>query len=180
MFGVWEFCLRRSVKHTLPLHALFLACCFAPLGMASIAGTTLAPFDLTAMIRHRLFWPIVTLVSIAPLGLAVRRPIAASRFMREMFRYSWLVLAIVLIQAFRETGLRHRHDEYADGPASAELPSRPPVRVVWVIFDELSQAITFDNRPAGLALPNLDHLKAESFYATCAGSPSDLTEISMP
>jgi hypothetical protein len=34
------------------------------------------------------------------------------------------------------------------------MPTR--IRVVWVIFDELSQAIVFDQRPPNLACPNFD------------------------
>jgi hypothetical protein len=52
--------------------------------------------------------------------------------------------------------------------------------VVWIVFDELSQTIAFNNRAAGMALPNLDRMKQESFYATAAESPADRTERALP
>jgi hypothetical protein len=51
---------------------------------------------------------------------------------------------------------------------------------VWIIFDELSQEIAFEKRPPTLRLPNFDHLRAESFYASAARSPSNSTVTSLP
>ena len=56
----------------------------------------------------------------------------------------------------------------------------PRVRVVWILFDELSQAVAFNQRPPGLALPNLDRLRDESFHADAAESPADSTLVSFP
>ncbi|MGH7390176.1 MAG: sulfatase-like hydrolase/transferase [Candidatus Rokuibacteriota bacterium] len=53
-------------------------------------------------------------------------------------------------------------------------------RVVWLVFDELDQRITFEARPAGLELPELDRLRRESLYADAARPPAGTTEISMP
>jgi hypothetical protein len=69
------------------------------------------------------------------------------------------------------------------GSAGAELPrltARPPVRVLWIVYDELAEAAAFDGRPAGLALPALDRLRRESLFATNAVPPADRTERSMP
>ena len=53
-------------------------------------------------------------------------------------------------------------------------------RVIWVIFDELSEEIVFRGRPAGLQLPNFDRLRAESLHASAAESPSAATLTSLP
>jgi hypothetical protein len=53
-------------------------------------------------------------------------------------------------------------------------------RVLWVVYDELDQATTFDRRPDDLALPAFDALARESFVATHALPPGDRTERSMP
>jgi len=60
------------------------------------------------------------------------------------------------------------------------LPNAKPPRVLWIIFDEWDQGLTFDNRPAGLDLPALDRLRVESFYAQNALPPADSTLVSMP
>jgi hypothetical protein len=67
------------------------------------------------------------------------------------------------------------------GPASPPLyTNSPPVRVVWIIFDELDQRLAFAERPAGLALPELDHLCGESLCATNAYPPAGSTGVSIP
>lgn len=53
-------------------------------------------------------------------------------------------------------------------------------RVVWLVFDELDQRITFEARPAGLELPELDRLRRESLYADTARPPAGATEVSLP
>ncbi len=53
-------------------------------------------------------------------------------------------------------------------------------RVVWLVFGELDQRITFEARPPGLELPELDRLRRESLYADAARPPAGTTEVSMP
>ncbi len=53
-------------------------------------------------------------------------------------------------------------------------------RVVWLVFEELDQRITFEARPTGLELPELDRLRRESLYADAARPPAGTTEVTMP
>lgn len=53
-------------------------------------------------------------------------------------------------------------------------------RILWIIFDELDQQVTFSARPSSIQLPELDKLRSESFHGENAYSPSPLTHISMP
>ena len=46
--------------------------------------------------------------------------------------------------------------------ASADLLKRPDQRVVWILFDELSYDLVFDHKPAGIAVPNFEKLRAAS------------------
>ncbi|HEY2017243.1 MAG TPA: sulfatase-like hydrolase/transferase [Bryobacteraceae bacterium] len=180
MLGLWEVLRHRGWQDAAGWHFLFLMSCFVPLGIASLAILRTLPFTLVPLVRRPLFWPSVFLLSVSPLMFAMRRPRAVSRMMRGLFLYSWPVLAVVLIQGVR-TGLRFPESDYADGPPVAAVQSggeRP--RVVWVVFDELSQEIAFANRPAGLQLPNLDRFRGESFYASAARAPSAATETSLP
>ena len=75
--------------------------------------------------------------------------------MRSMFLYSCPVLILVLIQAASGTLLKYPRSAYADGALAAPLKVQPAtdVRVVWIIFDELSQTIAFGSRPPGVELP---------------------------
>ncbi len=71
--------------------------------------------------------------------------------------------------------------------AAADPVLLPPVavregqpRVLWIIFDEMDQRLSFDQRPPGVNLAAFDRLRAESVQATNAYSPGESTLISMP
>jgi hypothetical protein len=49
-------------------------------------------------------------------------------------------------------------------PIAAAPPNRP--RLVWILFDELAYKYTFETRDPSLAMPNFDHLRAESTLYT--------------
>jgi hypothetical protein len=71
--------------------------------------------------------------------------------------------------------------EFATPPPAPVLPSRANApRVVWIIFDELDERLTFERRPESLALPELDRLRSESLHATQAGQTARMTMMAMP
>jgi hypothetical protein len=51
-------------------------------------------------------------------------------------------------------------------PAWQYLAGPDQPRVVWIIFDEMDRRLVFDQRPAGVELPELDRLHRESLDAT--------------
>jgi hypothetical protein len=57
---------------------------------------------------------------------------------------------------------------YSEPALVNRLPGPAQRRVVWMVFDEFDQHLSFDARPADVPLPNLDALKAQSLYATNA------------
>jgi hypothetical protein len=69
-----------------------------------------------------------------------------------------------------------------------DKPLAPPVavhrtahaRVLWLLFDELDQRLTFADRPASVQLPEFDRLRGEALYAANAYPPSGWTLWSMP
>ena len=63
-------------------------------------------------------------------------------------------------------------------PLHSVRPGQP--RVVWIIFDEADHRVTFEQRPAGLKLPEFDRLRGGSIYATNAFPPGDDTIRSVP
>ena len=70
-----------------------------------------------------------------------------------------------------------RHVQLA--PALSAGNSRAP-RLLWLLFDEMDQRVTFADRPAKLELPELDRLRSQALYATNAFPPSDSTQVSVP
>ncbi len=156
---------------------LFLTAAIVPAGMASIA--VLRELALNLPVHRAWFWPAAIACAAAAVAVSFRKPLPLARAVRDAFLYSWPVLAFILLQAFR-FGIAHHPSEFQDRPLAARLAGNPPVRVVWVVFDALSRKIAFEQRPAGLYLPNFDRLRAESFYATAAAPPGDATLLCLP
>ena len=180
MFASWEVLSRWPVRRGAAVHFLFLASCCVPLGIGAVALLRVLPFDVAPWVRRPWFWPLAILAGAAPLVYALIRPRRAARLLCSLFLYSWPALAVILFYAARSV-VRFPPSAYADRALATPLPTDPqPVRVVWIVFDELSREIAFSNRPASLQVPNLDRLKQESFYATAAQSPSFATETSLP
>lgn len=75
-----------------------------------------------------------------------------------------------------------RLDRFTAPVLAPALPVADPEapRVLWLLFDELDESIIADRRPPGLALPELDRLRGEAFYATKALSPAETTLTSLP
>lgn len=68
-------------------------------------------------------------------------------------------------------------------PAQRLLLSPPAPsagRTVWIVLDELDQRLAFEDRPAGLALPELDALRRTSVWADDAHSPGLSTLTALP
>ena len=56
----------------------------------------------------------------------------------------------------------------------------PATRVVWLLFDEMDQRMTFSSRPSTVHLPEMDRLRSQAFYASNAYPPAATTFLSMP
>ena len=69
-----------------------------------------------------------------------------------------------------------------NGPMAPRLAPKPAgaPRVVWVIFDEWDQELTFSERPSRIQLPEIDRLRATGFSASEAIRPNMFTDWSMP
>ncbi len=62
--------------------------------------------------------------------------------------------------------------------AAEHHPAR--TRVVWIVFDELDERLLFEQRPAGLQLPEFDRLRQEALVASAAYAPGGDTSVSLP
>lgn len=181
LLALWELFRRLRLTGRAGMHVLFLASCFLPLGIASVAVVRASPVNLGPAIQWRWFWPAVLAAGAVPLIFAFLRPHKASRLMLQIFLWSWPILAVVLFQAARETLLRYPAATYRDRALAQPFPNPPKgVRVVWIIFDELSPEMAFGNHPQSPPLANLGRLKDTSFFATAAKAPGEATLISMP
>ena len=180
MWGAWEF-FRKWPTLALPGNLLFLMACLVPLGIISVAILQLSPVNLIPLVRKPWFWSCGSLIAMVPFVFAIGRPASAARAVRGILLWSWPLLAVIIVQGARHGLLKYPLSSYADGALAPVFSNETPrVRMMWIIFDELSQAIAFENRARDLKLPEFDRFVAESFHATAAHSPADSTEHSMP
>ena len=154
--------------------------CFPAFGIGAVAALRALPIDASTYLRSRLFLPSAVIVCLAAGTAYCLRPKLGGRVLGVLFLYSWPVLALTIAQAWN-VSLRIPEAEFHDRPTAAAITGPDPsIRVVWILFDELSEEIAFERRPKSLCLPHLDRLRAESFFATSAASPSTQTETSLP
>ena len=80
--------------------------------------------------------------------------------------------------------------EIYNGPPGGHLQDKPPLsslpqeagapHVIWFIFDEWDQVLTFGRRPAHLELPELDRFRNQTFHTDYAYTPGRHTVRSIP
>ncbi len=69
---------------------------------------------------------------------------------------------------------------YTEPVSVSRLPGHAPRRVLWIVFDEFDQYLSFDARPSSVPLPNLERFKMESISATHAHRSARDTLIAIP
>ncbi len=171
---------RRSRSHGLRVacRVVFIGLLVLPLDFSRREFFHVADATLLAFLRQ----PVV-LICLLP--LAVGLIWMSRRAVRAAAAVVWISLPLALLTLGRVLlvlcGLVHL--EQASGTASCPPPSpaqQRRARVLWIIFDETDQRVTFERRPPGLGLPEFDALRAEALYAVNAYPPADETLRSLP
>ena len=104
----------------------------------------------------------------------------------RLIRHGLLILLPLLPVAYMESMVQRARmvgaDEFTRTMAYPRLHPgvNKPIRVVWVIFDELDACMAFTRRSPDVQLPELDRLQSQSTYATKAASPASNTIESVP
>jgi Sulfatase len=103
--------------------------------------------------------------------------------------FSWAMYGLLIFSPFVAVttaeacwrAIRYDPAAFLDKATAQPLPSDPSgPRVVWLIFDEMDQRLIFEDRAASLQLPELDHLRGVSVYASRAYPPAGSTSSSIP
>jgi hypothetical protein len=106
------------------------------------------------------------IINFAPRLVLVSLPFVLVTFTQAVFNLT------------KDIGVVHAASERAE---KTTVPAKTPAtRVLWIVFDEFDQRLTFAQRPATVELPELDRLRSESLYAENAYPPAPLTYMSMP
>jgi hypothetical protein len=148
----------------------------------AVLSITLAGINLSTMLGR-------SPVYYVGLGLTAALVAAAITFRQRVIGHAPRVILVLLpfvlitfsqaiFKLVQNVGVVHAESR----PVSPDNTSRnkPASRVLWIVFDELDQRLTFSRRPDGVELPELDRLRSQSFFATNAYPPAPLTYMSMP
>jgi hypothetical protein len=176
---VWEFLRRTGLMRARWMQYLALVPCCLGLGYGLLAFPQIVGIAATPLLRKPYVWPEVGILAVLLAITAIWRPESTVRSLATFFLWSGPVLLFIVFGAVRAT-VHFPASYYTDGPFARRSNSPPHIRVVWIVFDEMSQSVAFANRPSDLDLPNFDRLRSESFYATSAHPPADETKISLP
>ncbi|MDQ3806391.1 MAG: sulfatase-like hydrolase/transferase [Acidobacteriota bacterium] len=136
----------------------------ASLGKAGFALVVLTPAALAALVIWRV--GLARLARGATVVVLILSPFIGVAYAQSLWRM------VNYRQAMSE--------QFAAARPESPRPARPPVRVLWLIFDELDYHVAFLNRPTSLSLPEFDRLRAEALFAHEAYPPAGLTTQSMP
>ncbi|MGB9177713.1 MAG: sulfatase-like hydrolase/transferase [Pyrinomonadaceae bacterium] len=159
------FALLVSANGVVSLVSTFSA--FNPVSAIGRSGASVTAFILTALAVSALFrW-------------RQRISSAAPKVVLALFPF--------LLLTFFQAGSVFIKPEMGVAHAAVTPPINAPSkrqkaasRVLWIVFDEMDQRMSFAERPAGLSLPELDRLRNQSLYAANAYPPAPLTYMSMP
>jgi len=134
------------------------------------------------LLRHTALVVFLGLVSILVL-------IAAVRWRNGLIHGSkavvWILTPFVVLTFGQAIWLFLTYEKNArsfDGELAPALAAGHTAqsRVIWILFDELDEQIAFDERPAGLQLPELDRFRSESISSTHAYPVAAETTMAMP
>ena len=107
-----------------------------------------------------------------------------SRRVLKGFLQVMSVLAPLVILCFGEAAylaLKYNPQAYLGFDLAPRLQVSPTApHVVWIIFDEWDNDLTFLDPPKGLSTPELDRFRDESIYCDKAETPGPQTDVSMP
>ncbi len=173
---VWRRFRNRLLHFT--LHLAFLALLLVPLDF----------------VRHQIFHisdnrvalffqqPVVMICSVVLLALMVwqhrRAARAAGVLVAILSPLALSVLVKILLLLLGVMHLKQADYEPVLPPLAPVHEGQP--RVIWIIFDCTDYRVAFENRPAGVQLPEFDRMRGESLFCTNACSPHSSTKSSMP
>jgi Sulfatase len=160
------------------LHLAFLALLLIPADFIRHQIFHIPDFQIVAFFQR----PVVMFCSVVLLALVVwqhRRAAKAASVLVVIFSPLALsVLVRILLLLFGVTHLKQADYETVLPPPAPVHEGQP--RVLWIIFDSMDYRAAFENRPAGVQLPEFDRLRGESLFCVNACSPHNCTFSSMP
>ncbi|HYM06951.1 MAG TPA: sulfatase-like hydrolase/transferase, partial [Terriglobales bacterium] len=107
--------------------------------------------------------------------------ISGTRVLRLVLTLLLLLFPFVPVTFARAIWRMTHYDPsaFADGTLARPFPGLAARRVVWVIFDEWDQQLTFPDRDASVRLPQIDRFRNSAFHAENVYEAGRFTGMSM-
>jgi len=149
------------------------------LPVLAIAAMALATSFLRTHLLHyasaRIVSMLLAVMFLLAAGLAAGFPTVASRWIKGFALAATPCLAVTFLAPLYY--LSGPSPLPADPPLAQRLAGAPAVRVVWVVFDDWDERLTFENPLALPPVPALMNLATRSFAATHALAVLDGTPV---
>jgi hypothetical protein len=165
--------------------ASLLFICVIPLNAArDVMGTE--GYRMLRFGTVRAFGPTTAVLVIGALALGML--IMVVLFTRPLCRAVCVFLLVISPFTFVNVGralwrIVNPRQQLEAGPETGVRRSKTgpsKTRVVWILFDEMDQRITFEDRPSGLSLPEFDRFRSGSLYASAMKEAGDNTIPAVP
>jgi hypothetical protein len=174
--GVWRRCPAGLPSFVLDL--LFLLLLVFPADFIRAKILLITDAQLAGFLKQ----PLVALCPAAVLILVLWKHRTVARFVAMIivvtFPMVLLTMAKIILISCNLMSVNECPSSLPPPPLLPVLEGQP--RVVWIIFDETDYRLAFEQRPAGLAMPEFDRLRQTALSADHAYAPADFTEGSMP
>ena len=173
---VWRHFQNRLLHFA--LHLAFLVMLLIPVDFVRIQIFQIVDHQVVVFFQR----PVVMFCSVALLALVVwqHRRVArvAGVLVVILSPLALLTLAKIVLLLLGVMHLNQADYEPVLPPPAPVREGQP--RVLWIIFDCTDYRVAFENRPAGVQLPEFDRLRGESLFCVNACSPDNVTSSSMP
>ncbi len=163
--------------------------CFFALLIAAVDSLQVhvVDFNIEGRLTRRVGWEVRALAAAVVLGVVLLAAVYA-RFLARPAANLMIALSplfpLVAVQAVWTHWKRPPDAHFADAVATRRASPAKATRMLWLMFDEWDQRISFENRPSGFALPEIDRFRKEAlsanrfsggWYGTRNAVPSMLT-----
>lgn len=176
--------VRRSRKPALLATArgVFLLAVLTALNGIAQLLVTLSAVNFSLLLGRNLAWftgiGLTALLVLAAIRQRNRVIRLAPRVILALLPFVLITFSQAVWKLTNNTGVVHAESQpAATAPVARKIPA---TRVLWIIFDEMDQRMSFSDRPASIELPELDRLRSQSLYAVNAYPPAPLTYMSLP
>ena len=166
----------RGPAPQLILHLVFFSLLFFPADFIRAKYFAIPDYQVLSFLKQP--FAILGMAVLIPLVLWQHRRVAVAiaGLLGILSSFALVILVKIILLILGATQIR-QCDPGMLAPLSAVRAGQP--RVVWMIFDELDYRLVFEQRPAGVKLPEFDQLENETLRANNAYSPADGTVFSM-